>query len=112
MSRKKAHPMKLPCPSIQQPFAEDVYNGRKPVENRGWTWMQDRDWAKEGPVRLGIHASSNRSRWDELTEEERDEICSESNLDEPPFGSVVGVADLLEICRAHDLPRAIRNHDC
>lgn len=104
--------MKLPCLSIQQPFVEDIFNGHKPVENRGWTWMTDRDWETQGPVRLGIHASSNRSRWQDLTDEERNGRRSESGIDEPPFGCVVGVADLVQICRPRDLPRSLRNHGC
>jgi hypothetical protein len=104
--------MKLPCLSIQQPFVEDIFNGHKPVENRGWTWMQKRDWAKEGPVRLGIHASSSHVRWNQLSDEERDECCSQSGVDEPPFGSVVGVANLIQISRPQNLPRSIRNHAC
>jgi len=104
--------MKLPCLSIQQPLVEDVFNGCKPVENRSWTWMKNRDWAAQRSVRLGIHASSNRAGWKELTDEERHECCSRSGVEEPAFGCVVGVAELLQICRPHELPRSLRNHDC
>jgi hypothetical protein len=37
--------MKIPCLSVLQPLADDIINGLKVVENRGWTWLKDRDWA-------------------------------------------------------------------
>lgn len=100
--------MKLPCLSIQQPLVEHIFSGHKPVENRDWTWMQARDWEREGPVLLGIHASSNRGRWNALTEAQRKKY----GIEEPPIGCLVGVADLMQICRPCDLPRGLRNHDC
>jgi hypothetical protein len=104
--------MKLHCLSIQQPLVEDIFNGYKPVENRSWTWMMDRDWESDGPVLLGIHASSNRRLWNELTDEEREDCCSDFDVDEPPFGAVVGVVDLVNICRPRDLPPDLRDHEC
>lgn len=42
--------MKIPCLSVLQPLADDIMTGLKNVENRGWTWLKDRDWTKHGPI--------------------------------------------------------------
>jgi hypothetical protein len=103
--------MLLKCLSTQQPFTELILSGRKRVENRSWTWMKDRDWAREGPVLLGIHASTKMAV---LADEDLDDLFpgwDEGDGIPVPVGSVVGVVDLVTICRACDLPEALRGHD-
>jgi hypothetical protein len=104
--------MRIPCLSIQQPWAAMILTGEKPVENRGWTWMKDRDWQREGRVLLGIHSSTKRQIWSQLTDREKDKYVPGWRVKgSQQFGSVLGVADLLCICRPNDLPRKLRNHD-
>jgi hypothetical protein len=103
--------MLLKCLSIQQPFTELIMLGRKRVENRGWTWMKERNWRDEGSVLLGIHASRKMAC---VAAEDLDEWFpgwNDGDGIQLPFGSVVGVVELLSICRPADLPVALRGHE-
>ena len=68
--------MKIPCLSVLQPLADDIMTGLKNVENRGWTWLKDRDWAKEGPILIGIQSSTNKGMWNSISEEDQKDVCS------------------------------------
>ena len=95
----------LKCLSIRQPWADLIMSGDKKVENRTWTWMKERNWKQEGPVLLGIHASSNLAEMSE--EEERDFWPGD---DEKDIGCLLGVVDLVMICRPRQLPTDLRHH--
>jgi hypothetical protein len=97
--------------SIQQPFTELILQGRKQVENRSWTWMKDRNWAREGPILLGLHASTKMAY---VPHEKLDEWFPGWDEGEPievPLGCVIGVVDLICICRPSDLPPALSGHE-
>ena len=81
--------MLLKCLSIQQPFAELIMDGRKRVENRSWGWMKDRNWVREGPVLLGIRAST---RVAVLDEDELDELFPGWDEDDGPARSKLRIA--------------------
>lgn len=102
--------MKLHCLSILQPLANDIMNGEKLVENRSWNWLKDRDWKKEGPILLGIHASTNKSLWNEYSEEEKALFSNESQAGKVEFGKVLGIVELIEICRPRKLPKKLADH--
>lgn len=102
--------MKLHCLSILQPLANDIVNGEKPVENRSWTWLKDRDWKKEGPILLGIHASTNESMWNDYSDEEKAAFSKESPTGKMEFGKVLGVVEVVNICRPRKLPKNLANH--
>jgi hypothetical protein len=100
--------MLLRCLSVRQPYAELIMSGAKRVENRSRTYLKDRDWHREGPLLLGIHASRQRAP---LTEEELDEIMPRRRDGAAMRGGVVlGVVDVLSICRPADLPAELRRH--
>jgi hypothetical protein len=95
--------MLLKCLSIQQPFANWVMWGRKPVENRGRTWLKDRDWQREGPVLLGIHASRRLTSLNEIPV-----LGWWKDPAEWPVGVVLGVVDVRTICCPDDLPADVQ----
>ena len=99
--------MKLTCLSIQQPFADLVIAGCKPVENRSWTWMKDRNWHKEGSLLLAIHASGTVAQ---LTKAQLDELVPDWEDASPVGKCVIGIVDLIQICRPSQLPNKLRNH--
>jgi hypothetical protein len=103
--------MLLKCLSIQQPFVELIMDGRKRVENRSWTWMKDRNWAKDGPVVLGIHASTRMAVFNDEVLDELFPGWDEGDGVTVPVGCVVGVVDLVCICRPRELPADLRDHD-
>ncbi len=103
--------MLLKSLSIQQPYAELIMRGRERVENRSWTWLKEWDWAREGPLLLGIHASSKLA---DVAEERLDEWFPDKKQGEPlmvRIGCVVGVVDLVNICRPAELPSDLRDHE-
>lgn len=60
---------------------------------------------------LGIHSSASRQEWSNRTEAEKDQYVS--GWRDPgslQFGSVLGVVDLVCICRPNQLPLKLRNH--
>ena len=101
--------MKMPCLSVLQPLANDIITGHKTVENRGWTWLKDRNWAKEGPILIGIQSSTNKVMWNSITEDNQKVVCEDSQTDELEFGRVIGVAQVVNICRPKDLPAKLKN---
>jgi hypothetical protein len=102
--------MLLKCLSIQQPWAGLILGGEKLVENRTWIWMPQRDWKREGSVLLGIHASSGVTTWRQLTDSQREDYAPGWAKGDGPVGGVLGVVDLVQICRPKDLPRRLRKH--
>ena len=104
--------MKIPCLSVLQPLADDIITGYKPVENRGWTWLKDRDWAKEGPILIGIQSSTNKFMWNGMGEDDQKVVCESTQTDEPEFGRVIGVVQVVNICRPKDLPAKLKNDPC
>ena len=102
--------MKIHCLSIFQPIANEIMNGEKPVENRSWKWLKDRDWKKEGPILLGIHASTNKCMWNDYSEEEKAKLAEKSPTGKVEFGKVLGVVELVEICRPRKLPKKLIDH--
>jgi len=101
--------MKIPCLSVLQPLADDIMTSLKNVENRGWTWLKDRDWAKEGPILIGIQSSTNKGMWNSISEEDQKNVCEDSQTGEPEFGRVIGVVQVVNICRPKDLPAKLKN---
>jgi hypothetical protein len=101
--------MKIPCLSVLQPLADDIINGLKIVENRGWTWLKDRDWATEGPILIGFQSSTNKGMWNSFSEDDQKVVCESSQTGEPEFGRVIGVVQVVNICRPKDLPAKLKN---
>lgn len=101
--------MRLKCISIQQPWADLILNGTKRVENRNRAWAAAQNSIKSGEkVQLGIHASSRLSN--EL-EEERHRLAPKwSEPDGSAYGALVGLVDLINICRPDDLPARLQSH--
>jgi hypothetical protein len=93
----------LKCLSIRQPWAGLILSGRKRVENRSW------------PTRhrglLAIHSSTSLATWEALSVAERDDYLPgwrDGVL--PPCGFVLGVVELVDVCRHRDLPAELRDH--
>ena len=101
--------MKIPCLSVFQPLADDIIISLKNVENRGWTWLKDRDWAKEGPILIGIQSSTNKVMWNGMGEDAQKVVCESSQTGEPEFGRVIGVVQVVNICRPRNLPDKLKN---
>ncbi len=102
--------MKIPCLSVQQPWADLILNGKKPIENRPWPWLPDRSWDKEGSVLLAIHASTRVSTWRKLSEEEREYLAPGWRVGDGAIGAIIGLVDVLRICKPSDLPARLRRH--
>jgi hypothetical protein len=93
----------LKCLSIRQPWIDLILCGRKRVENRTWTTRH------RGP--LALHSSTSLETWDGLTDAERDELAPGWRTAGPPrLGFVLGVVELVTICRHQDLPAELRQH--
>jgi hypothetical protein len=100
--------MRIPCLSIQQPWAAMILNGDKLVENRSRRWNPN--WT-DGSILLGIHASKSQQEWSKRTDEEKDRFVPDWRCsDSLQFGSVLGVVDLVRICRPNELPPGLRKH--
>jgi hypothetical protein len=82
-------------------------SGAKRVENRSRNWLAARDWSREGPLPLGIHASSTIAP---VPEVDLDELVSGWREIRVQIGSVLGIVDVLEICRPSNLPSALRGN--
>lgn len=104
--------MRLMCLSIQQPWADLILDGKKLVENRSRIWKEAAQNLKAGgSVLLGIHSSSNLAIWRGLTEEKREHYAPGwCHGDASTDGAVLGVVDVLQICRAKDLPPELQTH--
>lgn len=103
--------MHIPCLSIQQPWAAMILIGEKVVENRSWRWKTASDGQKGEKVLLGIHASTSREEWSKRTAEEKEKYIPDwRNATSLQFGSVLGVVDLVCICRPNDLPATLLQH--
>ena len=104
--------MRLKCISIQQPWADLILDGSKRVENRSRTWKAAQNHLKSGAkVQLGIHASSSLSVWNELEKEERYRLAPKwSEDDSSASGAVVGLVDLIDICRPKQLTARLQTH--
>jgi hypothetical protein len=96
------------CLSIQQPWADLILDGKKKVENRTWTWLQERNWKLAGSVPLAIHASKSTNVW--WSCQNRDELAPGWHPGDGEVGAVLGMVDVVEICRAKDLPRRLKGH--
>ena len=98
--------MKVPCLSIQQPWPEMILTGEKPVENRSRSWKKFQNWQSEGKVLLAIHSGQKTKQleWSRLTDDEKQKYQSDQ------FGSILGVVDLVRICRRKDLQPNLKDH--
>jgi len=93
----------LKCLSIRQPWVELILSGRKCVENRSWKTRY------RGT--LGIHSSTSLEAWEALSLAERDDfVPAWRTAGVPPCGFVLGVVELVTICRYKDLPTGLRQH--
>src|SRR3954470_17817628 len=102
--------MRLKCLSIQQPWADLIMSGRKRVENRAWRIAVGAAAEGRQGELLGIHASKKLDTVRALSEEELDEYvlgCREEGF---MVGRVLGVVDLVQMCRFKDLPPDLRDH--
>jgi hypothetical protein len=95
--------MRVKCLSVQQPWAELIVLGRKRIENRSWRVHH------RGP--LAIHASSSRATWDAVGPERLDRWLPGWREQPPVFGAVVGIVELVAVCRYADLPPALAAHE-
>ena len=77
--------------TVCQPYAEDIADGSKMIENRTWATPY------RGP--LAIHAGKSRA-W--MGDGDRQDLV---------FGAVVAVADLVDCRRWEDLPPAMWDRD-
>ncbi len=93
----------LKCLSIRQPWVELILSGRKRVENRSWKTRHR--------GRLAIHSSTSLETWEGLSDAERDRLLPGwRDRGVPPCGFVLGVVELVTVCRHQDLPAELRLH--
>ena len=69
--------------------------------------MKNRNWRKEGAVILGIHASGTVAP---LSKSQLDELVPDWENARPLGKCLLGVVDLVQICRPKDLPSTLRKH--
>jgi len=110
--RLSAEPLELTCLSIQQPWADFILDGKKQIENRNWAWTRAQDLLNAGKkVPLGIHVSSSMSIWLGLNDEQRRYYAQGWNEEaNRGGGAVIGIADVVRICRWRDLPPHLQRH--
>ena len=72
-------------------MADDIINGLKVLENRGWTWLKGLDWAKEDPILIGIQSSTNKFIYHGMGEDDQKVVCENPQMDEPEFVMVIGL---------------------
>src|SRR4051812_23089925 len=102
--------MRLKCLSIQQPWADLILSGRKRVENRAWRIGVAAVEGRPGEL-LGIHASKKGDTMRALPEEELDDYVPGWREEGVLVGCVLGVVDLVRICRSRDLPPDLRDRE-
>ena len=103
--------LSLMCLSIQQPWADLILHGKKLVENRSRTWPKAAQQVQAGgKVMLGIHASSSLTVWEGLAVEKRQHYAPGWSPGDSPDGAVLGVVNILQICRPKDLPAELEDH--
>jgi hypothetical protein len=101
---------RIACLSIQQPWAAMILSGEKVVENRCWRWNNVPRSAK-WKVTLGIHSSKGKQEWSKRTAAEKDKYVPDwRDSGSLQFGSVLGIVDLVCICRPNELPLKLRKH--
>jgi hypothetical protein len=100
----------LMCLSIQQPWADLILEGKKKVENRSWAWWKERNWKAEGSIALAIHASKSLGVWKNYSEKKREELVPGWQPGDSEIGAVLGVVELVGICRRNELPPRLKDH--
>jgi hypothetical protein len=95
------------CLSIQQPWADLILDRKKRVENRRWPrpWMPRRTWNLEGSVPLAVHASKSVTVW-----KKHQDLAPDWRPGESVVGAVLGIVDVVEICRYQKLPPHLKGH--